>query len=233
MTTGRPKRLKLEERIELARRYQAGETPKVLAEAYGVSRRHVTRLAKEERGEGLSVRDPSERVSFRAAQSELAAFDAEWRARGFGTRSQALQALVRARCGLLDVARDDLESFAETLRLAQDVTDAGRVLAKAVQRGKLTLAPEDRATLSNLLDLAQRLSRELGAMKAAARHRRGQNWSGPDAVERAECGALEKGAEPSDGSRAPGPAEAQGIEMATSPSSGGNRHTGQSGLEHV
>ena len=83
MKTGRPKRLKLEQRIELARRYHAGETPKVLAETYGVSRRHVTRLAKEEQGEGLAVRDPSERVSFRATQSELEAFDAEWRMRGF------------------------------------------------------------------------------------------------------------------------------------------------------
>ena len=44
MTKGRPKRLKLEERIALARRYHAGDTPKVLAEAYGVPRRHVTRM---------------------------------------------------------------------------------------------------------------------------------------------------------------------------------------------
>lgn len=176
MKTGRPKRLKLEERIELARRYHAGETPKVLAEAYGVSRRHVTRLAKEERGEGVEVRDPSVAVSFRAAQSDVAAFDAEWRARGFGTRSQALQALVRARCGILDVAPDDLKSFGETLRLARDVSDTGRVLAKAVQRGKLTLEPEDRETLVALLDLAEETRRTLSAMQAAARTRRGQVW---------------------------------------------------------
>ena len=60
MKTGRPKRLKLEQRIEMARRYHAGETPKALAEAYGISRRHVTRLAKEEAGDGLAVRDPSQ-----------------------------------------------------------------------------------------------------------------------------------------------------------------------------
>jgi len=176
MRSGRPKRLKLEQRIELARRYHAGETPKVLAEVYGVSRRHVTRLAKEERGEGVEARDPSVAVSFRAAQSEVAAFDAEWRVRGFGTRSQALQALVRARCGLLDVARGDLESFGETLRLTRDVSDAGRALAKALQRGKLTLAPEDRATLVALLDLAEETRRTLSAMQAAARARRGQGW---------------------------------------------------------
>ena len=176
MRSGRPKRLKLEERIALARRYHAGETPKVLAAAYGVSRRHVTRLAKEERGEGVEVRDPSVAVSFRAAQSDLAAFDAEWQARGFGTRSQALQALVRARCGILDVARNDLESFAETLRLAQDLSDAGRVLAKAVQRGKLDLEPADRGTLAALLDLAEETRRTLAAMQAAARARRGQGW---------------------------------------------------------
>lgn len=197
MKTGRPKRLKLEERIELARRYHAGETPKVLADAYGVSRRHVTRLAKEERGEGAEVRDPSVAVSFRAAQSDVAAFDAEWRARGFGTRSQALQALVRARYGILDVARDDLESFGETLRLARDVSDAGRVLAKAVQRGKLTLEPEDRETLVALLDLAEETRRRLSAMQAAARTRRGQVWQ-PQVGEDPEVIGEERLEEPSD-----------------------------------
>lgn len=173
---GRSKRLKLEERIELARRYHAGETPKALAAAFGVSRRHVTRIAKEERGESMEVRDPSIAVSFRAAQSEVAAFDAEWQARGFGTRSQALQALVRARCGLLDVTRDHLRCFGESLRLARDVSDAGRVLAKAVQRGQLALEPGDRATLVALLDLAEETWRTLAAMQAAARTRRGQGW---------------------------------------------------------
>lgn len=180
MKPGRPKRLKLEERIELARRYHAGETPKVLAEAYGVSRRHVTRLAKEERGEGQEVRDPSVTVSFRAATSEMAAFDAAWLARGFTSRSQALQAVVRARCGLLDLMRDDLRAFSKTLQQAQDVADSGRVLAKAVQRGKLTLSPENRATLVALHDLAQRTYRDLAALKASACQRRGAGWNAAD-----------------------------------------------------
>ena len=179
MPSGRPKRLKLEERIELARRYHAGETPKVLAEAYGVSRRHVTRLAKEEQGDGLAVRDPSESVSFRAAQSELSAFDEEWQTHGFANRSQALQALVRTRCGLLDVMRKDVNTFAEALLCAQDVAHAGRVMAKAVQRGKLSLEDEDRATLLSLLDLAQEISREMAALHAAARARRGDGWQVP------------------------------------------------------
>lgn len=179
MPSGRPKRLKLEERIELARRYHAGETPKELSEAYGVSRRHVTRLAREEQGDGLAVRDPSESVSFRAAQSELSAFDEEWQTRGFANRSQALQALVRARCGLLDVMRKDVNTFAEALLCAQDVAQAGRVLAKAVQRGKLSLKDEDRATLLSLLDLALETSRELAALHAVARARRGDGWQVP------------------------------------------------------
>ena len=179
MPTGRPKRLKLEERIELARRYHAGETPKDLSEAYGVSRRHVTRLAREEQGDGLAVRDPSESVSFRAAQSELQAFDEEWRARGFANRSQALQALVRARCGLLDVMRADLNAFSEALLNAQDMVQNGRVLAKAVQRGKLVFGSEDRAMLSALLDFAQATSRELAWLKATARARRGDGWQVP------------------------------------------------------
>lgn len=176
MKTGRPKRLKLEQRIELARRYHAGETPKVLAEAYGVSRRHVTRLAKEEQGEGLAVRDPSERVSFRASASELAAFDAEWQTRGFANRSQALNAVLRGRCGFLDVPRDLVAEFCTSWRQAKDVSDASLVLAKAVHRGKVSVSSEDRALLVELLDLAQRMSRELGQMKDAARVRRKQDW---------------------------------------------------------
>ncbi len=176
MKTGRPKRLKLEQRIELARRYHAGETPKVLAEAYGVSRRHVTRLAKEEQGEGLAVRDPSERVSFRASASELAAFDAEWQTRGFANRSQALNAVLRGRCGFLDVPRDLVAEFCTSWRQAKDVSDASLVLAKAVHRGKVSVSSEDRALLVELLDLAQSMSRELGQMKDAAQVRRKQDW---------------------------------------------------------
>lgn len=178
MTTGRSKRLKLEQRHELARRYLAGETPKVLAEIYGVSRRHVTRLAKEERGDGLAVRDPSEPVSFRATRSELAAFDAEWQARGFANRSQALHAMLRARCGFLDVHRDQLEGFAAAWRQAQDITDAGRSLAKAVHRGRLSLTDSDRAVLIQLLDVTQDMSRALAEMKHRARVARGQGWGG-------------------------------------------------------
>ncbi|WP_341236045.1 helix-turn-helix domain-containing protein [uncultured Sulfitobacter sp.] len=176
MKTGRPKRLKLEQRIELARRYKAGETPKVLAEAYGVSRRHVTRLAKEEQGEGLAVRDPSERVSFRASASELAAFDAEWRARGFANRSQALNAVLRGRCGFLDVPRDLVAEFCTAWRQAKDVRDAGLALAKAVHRGRLAVSETDRAVLIDLLDLTQSMSRTLGQMKDAAQAQRHQAW---------------------------------------------------------
>jgi len=186
MKTGRPKRLKLEQRIELARRYHAGEPTKVLAEAYGVSCRHVTRLAKEEHGEGLAARDPSERVSFRATQSELEVFDVEWRERGLANRSQALNAVLRGRCGFLDVSRDLVAEFCASWRQSKDVSDAGLALAKAVHRGKLAVSAEDRAVLIRLLDLAQSMSRELGRMKDAAQAQRHQEWpkreegEGPD-----------------------------------------------------
>jgi hypothetical protein len=176
MKTGRPKRLKLEQRIELARRYHAGETPKVLAEAYGVSRRHVTRLAKEEQGEGLAVRDPSESVSFRATQSELETFDSEWLERGYANRSQALNAVLRGRCGFLDVPRDLVADFCASWRQSKDVSDAGLALAKAVHRGKITVSSQDRAVLIALVDLVQTMSRELGQMKDAAQAQRGQDW---------------------------------------------------------
>jgi hypothetical protein len=187
---GRPKRLKLEERIALARRYHAGETPKVLAEAYGVSRRHVTRIAKEEKGEGQEVRDPSVAVSFRTAQSDLSAFDAEWQGLGFATRSQALQAMVRARCGVLSLMQGDLQAFSETVQRAQDLSDAARVLAKAVHRGQLHLAVADRQLLSDLLELAQGTHRDLASLKVAAQRRRGEGWNPTKAVAKTEGGEV-------------------------------------------
>lgn len=90
----RRKNLKLEQRIDLGRRFAKGETAKALSAAFGISTRQVNRIANEQRGEGLAVRDPSETVAFRASQSELVAFDAEWRKRGFRNRSQALNAVV-------------------------------------------------------------------------------------------------------------------------------------------
>lgn len=170
------KNLKLEERIEVARRFAAGESAKDLAAAFGISPRHVNRLAKEQAGEGIAVRDPSETVAFRASRSELDAFDAEWRARGYANRSQALNAVLRGRCGFLDVPRDLVAEFCAAWRQAKDVNDAGLSLAKAVHRGRLEVSEAERLVLIELLDLAQSMSRELGRMKDAAQALRHQEW---------------------------------------------------------
>jgi len=170
------KNLKFEERIELARRFAAGESAKELAAAFGISPRHVNRLAKEEVGEGIAVRDPTETVAFRASRSELEAFDAEWRERGYANRSQALNAVLRGRCGFLDVPRDLVSEFCAAWRQAKDVSDVVLALSKAVHRGRLEVSEADRAVLIELLDLAQRMSREMGRMKDAANALRHQEW---------------------------------------------------------
>lgn len=167
------KNLTIEQRIEIARRFQAGEAAQGLSAEFGVSVRHISRLAKEEIGEGIAVRDPSEVVTFRASLSELFAFDADWQARGFANRSQALKAVVRARCGFMDVTADRLNGFVEVWRQSRDLTDAGMALAKSVRRGRLVLTDEDRARVSELVELAQMMTRELGAMKDLAQTQRG------------------------------------------------------------
>jgi hypothetical protein len=187
------KNLKLEERIEVARRFAAGESAKELAVAFSISPRHVNRLAKEEAGEGIAVRDPSETVAFRASQSELAAFDAEWRARGYANRSQALNAVLRGRCGFLDVPRDLVAEFCAAWRQAKDVSDAGLVLAKAVRRGRLEVSEADRSVLIELLDLTQSMSREMGRMKDAAQALRHQEWPQKEEGQEAESAVLEDG----------------------------------------
>ena len=170
------KNLKFEERIEVARRFAAGESAKELAAAFGISPRHVNRLAKEEVGEGIAVRDPTETVAFRASRSELEAFDAEWRERGYANRSQALNAGLRGRCGFLDVPRDLVSEFCAAWRQAKDVSDVVLALSKAVHRGRLEVSEAGRAVLIELLDLAQRMSREMGRMKDAANALRHQEW---------------------------------------------------------
>ena len=151
----------------------------------------MNRLAKEEAGEGIAVRDPSETVAFRASQSELAAFDAEWRERGFANRSQALNAVLRGRCGFLDVPRDLVAEFCAAWRQAKDVSDAGMVLAKAVHRGRLEVSAADRAVLIKMLDLAQSMSREMGRVKDAAQALRAQEWPKKGEGQGAESAGLE------------------------------------------
>ena len=187
------KNLKLEQRIEVARRFAAGESAKDLAAAFGISPRHVNRLAKEEAGEGIAVRDPSETVAFRASRSELDAFDAEWRARGYANRSQALNAVLRGRCGFLDVPRDLVAEFCAAWRQAKDVSDAGLDVAKAVHRGRLEVSEAERAVLIELLDLAQSMSREMGRMKDAAQALRHQEWPQKEEGQGAESDVLEDG----------------------------------------
>ncbi|MEM5469751.1 MAG: hypothetical protein ACRBBK_14020 [Paracoccaceae bacterium] len=178
------KNLKLEQRIEIARRYKSGEAARELSKEFGVSMRHISRLAKEEVGEGLAMRDPSEVVTFRATQSELLAFDADWQARGFANRSQALKAVVRARCGFMDVASDGLTGFVDAWRQSRELTDTGMALAKAVRRGRLELVEEDRALVSELVELAHKMTRELSAMKGLAQTQRGAGL--PEAIDGGE-----------------------------------------------
>jgi hypothetical protein len=187
------KNLKLEQRIEVARRFAAGESAKELAALFGISLRHVNRLAKEEAGEGIAVRDPSETVAFRVSRSELDAFDAEWRERGYANRSQALNAVLRGRCGFLDVPRDLVADFCAAWRQSKDVSDAGLALAKAVHRGRLVVSEADRAVLIELLDLAQSMSREMGRMKDAAQALRHQEWPQKEEGQGAESEVLEDG----------------------------------------
>ena len=169
----RGKNLTIEQRIEIARRFQAGEAARDLSDEFCVSVRHVSRLAKEEIGESVAVRDPSEVVTFRASQSELSAFDKDWQARGYTNRSQALKAVVRARCGFMDVTADRLDGFVGAWRQSRDLTDAGMALAKSVRRGRLVFADQDRALVFELVELAQKMTRELGAIKDLAQVQRG------------------------------------------------------------
>jgi DNA invertase Pin-like site-specific DNA recombinase len=50
----RRKNLKLEQRIDLGRRFAKGETASAQSAAFGIFTRQVNRIANEQRGEGLA-----------------------------------------------------------------------------------------------------------------------------------------------------------------------------------
>ena len=122
----------------------------------------------------------------------------EWRERGYANRSQALNAVLRGRCGFLDVPRDLVAEFCAAWRQAKDVSDAGLVLAKTVHRGRLEVSEADRAVLIELLDLAQSMSREMGRIKDAAQALRHQEWPQKEEGQGADRAVLE-GSSPATG----------------------------------
>ena len=104
-----------------------------------------------------------------------------------------MNAVLRGRCGFLDVPRDLVAEFCAAWRQAKDVSDAGLALAKAVHRGRLEVSEADRAVLIELLDLAQSMSREMGRMKDAAQALRHQEWPQKEEGQGAESAVLEGG----------------------------------------
>ena len=126
-----------------------------------MSVRHVSRLAKEEVGEGVAVAIRPRLSLFVPLNPS---FLPSMQSGGRGvmlTATRALKAVVRARCGFMDVTAERLDGFVEVWRQSRDLTDAGMALAKAVRRGRLVLADEDRALVSELVELAQKMTREL------------------------------------------------------------------------
>lgn len=96
---------------------------------------------------------------------------------GFRNRLQALNAVLRGRCGFLDVGQSELADFSAAWRQAKDVSDDVRTLAKSVVLGKLEISAKDRALLRSASDLINHLSREMGLMKDAARTRHGRGFT--------------------------------------------------------
>lgn len=135
-------------------------------------------IANEQRGEGLSVRGPSDPRQWHFVHhNPNSQRSVQSGARGFRNRSQALNAVLRGRCGFLDVGQGELADFSAVWRQAKDVSDDVRTLAKAVVLGKLTITAEDRALLRAVGDLTNYLSREMGRMKDAARDRHGHGFT--------------------------------------------------------
>lgn len=166
------RKLSVDQRLDLARRFRRGERPEALAEAFGVSLRSVYRTAQKQAVATARAGDPTASLSFRAPASEVAAFDAVAREAGLGRRGSAFRALMRMAAGLVEVEGGQLGRLHEAAVRASRLGVNLNQLTRAVHRGKLRLGDEDRAMLRELTREVEALRREWSAVHEAAQRRR-------------------------------------------------------------
>ena len=167
------KNLTVEQRLELKRRYVAGEDVNALSKAFRVTIRQVYRIVAGQKGDTRTVEKPSVSVSFRAPESEIEAFVDVAKSVGITGRSQAFRSLVRMATGLFELFPNQFEAFNKSAWLIGKEGQLLNQLAKAVHRGKLRLTDEDRALLSKSIDVNLALHSELRAILDEAKTRRG------------------------------------------------------------
>ena len=166
------RKLSIDRRAEMARRFRAGERPEALAEAFGVSVRSVYRAARSRRSATAAKADPTASLSFRAPASEITAFDALAGTAGLGRRGSAFRALLRMAVGLVEVPAGQIDRLHEaTVRVSRLGINLNQ-LARSVHRGKLRLGEEDRALLRGLVREVEGLRRELETLHEGAALRR-------------------------------------------------------------
>jgi len=178
--------LTIEKKIELARRYAAGEDVNSLSKAFSISHRQVYRVIAEQKGDTATSEKKSVVVTFRAPEKEVEGYLRLAEEVGIAERSAAFRALLRISQGLVELFPNGFSDFNKSAWLIRKEGQLLNQLAKAVHKGKLRLTDNDRVLLSRSIDVNLKLQEELRWILEEHKTRRGYTMSALKADARKE-----------------------------------------------
>jgi transposase-like protein len=169
----RPRRiLSVAERSEVLAALKAGASVTSAATRFGIDRATVRRLREGAGGADRAVSAASVNVTIWLPTPEVRAFDARRVCLGFGSRSEALRAALRAASGLLEFSRDENAGLDELARQLNRIGVNVNQLARLANSGRLPAGGRQ-------LDVLSEFRREVSQLSAymldltAERRRRG------------------------------------------------------------
>tara|TARA_R110000796_G_C14564298_1_gene435178 strand:+ start:2900 stop:3619 length:720 start_codon:yes stop_codon:yes gene_type:complete len=131
-----------------------GASVKAVAAKFGV---HVSTIyaLRKDRGHGhTNPNRASQNVHVRLTNEEFAALDDFVAVAGFPSRTAALRSLIRAATGFLELPREDyldlVEVRTELRAQGRNLNQIAHAMNKAAFKGQVTIAPEDKAFLSDV-----------------------------------------------------------------------------------
>ena len=131
-----------------------GASVKAVAARFGV---HVSTIYALQKDRGHGHTNPnraSRNVHVRLTDAEFAALDDFVAGAGFPSRTAAMRSLIRGATGFLELPREDYLALAEarTELKAQgrNLNQIAHALNKAAFKGQISIAPEDKAFLSDV-----------------------------------------------------------------------------------
>ena len=131
-----------------------GASVKAVAAKFGVHVSTIYALRKDRSHGHTNPNRASRNVHVRLTNEEFAALNDFVAGAGFPSRTAALRSLIRAATGFLELPRDDyldlVEVRTELRAQGRNLNQIARAMNKAAFKGQVTIAPEDKAFLSDV-----------------------------------------------------------------------------------